>query len=118
MDGWMASRTRADSTGGEPSARRGAAPSGHARWVYFITEQVYEANPSLGPQCGGLMKVIAVIELPAVVRHILNHLGVPTAAPSFRAPPEPPEGLLADPLHAWSSEPLLNDLPAADPVLA
>jgi len=48
------------------------------------------------------MKVIAVIEpacaplrsgadrRPAVIRQILAHLGLPTAAPSFRAPPDPP----------------------------
>jgi hypothetical protein len=76
MDGWMASRTRADSTGGEPSARRGAAPSGHALWVYFITEQVYEANPSLGPRCTGPMRIIALIEQPEVIRKILTHLGL------------------------------------------
>jgi hypothetical protein len=51
----------------EPSACREAAPSGHAQWVYFITEQVYEANPSLGLQCGGPMTVIAVIAHPAAV---------------------------------------------------
>jgi hypothetical protein len=48
------------------------------------------------------MKVIAVIERPAVIRQIPAHLGLPTAAPSFRAPPDPP--------REWSYEPLL-DLP-------
>ena len=88
MDCWMAPRTRADSTGGEPSACRDAALPGHAGWVYFITKQVYEANLSLGPQRGGPMKVIAVIERPAAVRQILDHLRLPTRAPSLRAPPD------------------------------
>jgi len=64
------------------------------------------------------MRVIAVIERPAVVRRILAHLGLPTAAPSFRAPPDPPDGRAADPPREWSYEPLLDDLPVPDPVLA
>jgi hypothetical protein len=57
------------------------------------------------------MKVIAVIERPAVVRQILDHLGLPTAAPSLRAPPDQPDGLAADQPREWSYEPLF-DLPA------
>ena len=83
------------------------------------------------------MKVIAVIEpacadtclrrsrdrqaadrRPAVLRQILAHRGLPTAAPSRRAPPDPPDGLVADPPRAWSYEPLLDDLSASDPVMA
>jgi len=33
------------------------------------------------------MKVIALIERPAIIRQILDHLGFPTAAPSLRALP-------------------------------
>jgi hypothetical protein len=64
------------------------------------------------------MKVIAVIERPAVIRQILAHLGLPTGAASLRAPPDPPDGLGADPPRAGSYEPLLDDLPAADPLIA
>ena len=32
------------------------------------------------------MRIIAVIEQPAVVRQILKHLGLPAGAPSLRAP--------------------------------
>jgi hypothetical protein len=71
-----------------------------------LTRQVYEVDPLLCPRCGGTMKVIAVIERPALVRQILAHLGLPTAAPSFRAPPDPPDGLPADPPREWSCEPL------------
>jgi hypothetical protein len=79
---------------------------------------VYEVDPLLCSRCGGTMKVIAVIERPAVIRQILAHLGLPTAAPSFRAPPDPP--------REGSYEPLLDlpvrrtqtgDLPVPDPLI-
>ena len=64
------------------------------------------------------MKVIAVIERPAIIRQILEHLGLSTAAPSFRAPPAPPDGRGADPPRAWSYDLLCADLPVPDPVRA
>ena len=79
--------------------------------------QVYEVDPLLCPRCGGTMKVVAVIERPAVVRQILDHLGLPTAAPSFRAPPDPPDALPAYPPREWSYEPLFDDLPVSDPLI-
>ena len=45
-------------------------------------------------------------------------LGLSTAAPSFRAPPDPPDGLAADQLREGSYEALFDDLPIRDPVLA
>ena len=63
------------------------------------------------------MKVIAVIDRPAVIRQILEHLGHSTAAPSFRAPPDPPDGRGADPPREWAYEPLFDDLPIPDPLL-
>ena len=60
-------------------------------------------------------------------RQTIGHLGIPTAAPSLRAPPDPPDGLAADQLREWSYEPLFDlpvrrtqtgDLPIPDPVLA
>jgi len=71
-----------------------------------LIRKVYAVAPLVCPHCGGTMKVIAVIERPAVVRQILAHLGLPTATPSLRAPPDPPDGLVADPPRAWSYEPL------------
>jgi hypothetical protein len=105
----------------EPSACRDAAHPGHAGWVYFITIQVYKANPSLGPQCGGPRKVTAVIEWRAAIRQILDHLGLPTVAPGLRAPPDPAGSQAADPPREWSYEPFFDDLPAAevaDPMMA
>jgi hypothetical protein len=52
------------------------------------------------------MKVIAVIERPALVRQILTHLGLPTGAAPLRAPPDPAEGWAADPPREWFYEPL------------
>ncbi len=63
------------------------------------------------------MKVIVVIERPAVVRQLLDHLGLPTAAPRLRAPPDPPDNLAADPARDWVYEPYLVDPAARDPRL-
>jgi len=56
------------------------------------------------------MKVIAVIERPAVVRQILDHLGLPSAGPQLRAPPDSPDPLAAQQPREWTYEPLF-DLP-------
>jgi hypothetical protein len=110
-----------------PGTDDGAPLEVRRSWARLI-RQVYEVDPLLCPRCGGRMKVIAVIEpasadtclrrsrdrqaadrRPAVIRQILAHLGLPTAAPSFRAPPDPP--------REWSYEPLLDDLPVPDPLI-
>jgi hypothetical protein len=47
-------------------------------------------------KCGGRLKLIALIEQPAVIEKILTHLGLPTEGPRpcpARAPPEEPEQL-------------------------
>jgi len=86
-------------------------------WARLI-RQVYEVDPLVCARCGGAMKIIAVIERPAVIRQILDHLGLPTGPASLRAPPELPEGVAADPPREWSYEPVLDDLPFPDPVMA
>ena len=63
-----------------------------------------------------MMKIIAVIERPAVVRQILDHLGLPTGAASLPAPPDLPGAQAADPPREWSYEPLFDDLPIPDPI--
>ena len=60
-------------------------------WARLI-RQVYEVDPLVCPRCGGTMKIISVIERPAVIRQILDHLGLPTVTPSLRAPPDAPDG--------------------------
>jgi len=46
------------------------APSKAKRAWGPLIRMVYEVEPLLCPQCGGTMKVIAVIERPAVIRQI------------------------------------------------
>ncbi len=126
--GWYSNRTRGyrrqhgllgKAEGAEPVPTEGTrAPlEVHRAWARLI-RQVYEVDPLLCPQCGGTMKVIAVSARPAVVRQILDHLGHPTAAPSFRAPPDLPDAPVADQPREWSYEPLLDDLPIPDPMRA
>ncbi len=95
-------------------------------WARLI-RKVYEVDPRLGPGCGGTMTVIAVIEQPAVIRQILDHLGLPTGAASLRAPPDQTKGLPGDQPREWSYEPVVDlpvrrtqtgDLPGPDPASA
>ena len=94
--------------------RRSCLRRAQARRARLI-RQVYEVDPLLCPHCGGTMKIIAVIEpacadtadrRPAIIRQILEHLGLSTAAPSFRAPPDPPNDLAAHQPRQWSYEAL------------
>ena len=55
-------------------------------------KRVFEIDALSCPCCGGRRKLIALLTDGAVVRKILEHLGLPTTAPSLapaRAPPEP-----------------------------
>jgi hypothetical protein len=54
----------------------------------------------------------------AVIRRILDHLGLSTGAARLRAPPDPPDGLGAERPRERSYEPFSGDLPVADPVEA
>jgi hypothetical protein len=74
-------------------------------WARLI-RQVYEVDPLLCSRCGGMMKVIAVIERPAVIRQILDHLGLASTPPSLRAPPDQPDGGAAEQPREWAYEPL------------
>ena len=47
-----------------------------ATWARLIGK-VYEADPLVCPQCKGPMRVISLIDDPAVVRRILDPLGRP-----------------------------------------
>ncbi len=53
-----------------------------------MIRKVYEANPLECPKCQGPMRVIALIDDPAVVRRILEHVGRWAPDPAARAPPE------------------------------
>jgi hypothetical protein len=58
----------------EPSRRR------RAPWAQLL-KRVLGADPLKCPRCSATMVVIAFITDPAVVRKILEHLGLPTAPP-------------------------------------
>jgi Putative transposase/Transposase zinc-binding domain len=47
------------------------------------------------PRCGGRLRLIALIEQPAVIKRVLGHLGVPTELP-VRSPARPPEPVRLD----------------------
>ena len=49
-------------------------------------------DPLVCTSCGGRMRLLALIEIPAVIRRLLGHLGLPTEVPTprpSRAPPLP-----------------------------
>jgi hypothetical protein len=50
-------------------------------WARMI-RQVYEVDPLLCPRCGVTMRVVAVIERPAVIRQIFDHLAAGRASES------------------------------------
>jgi hypothetical protein len=55
-----------------PSQARQAAK---AAWAKLI-RKLYEVDPLLCPKCGAAMRVIALIEDPAVIERILSWLGL------------------------------------------
>ena len=57
-----------------------------AAWARLI-HKVYEADPLECPKCQGLMRVIALIDDPAVVRRLLEHLECWAPNPAARGPP-------------------------------
>ena len=64
-----------------------ARQAAKAAWAKLI-RKVYEVDPLVCPKCGAHMRVIALIEDPAVIERILSWLGLwePTRA-SGPAPP-------------------------------
>jgi hypothetical protein len=57
-----------------------------AAWARLI-RKVYEADPLQCPKCKGPMRVIALIDHPGVIRHILEHLGPWAPEAPERGPP-------------------------------
>jgi hypothetical protein len=82
-------------TPGQPPANppppiAGAAKPVRRRWAILI-QRIYQVDPLRCPQCGGAMKIIALIEArqEEVLRKILQHCGL-WHDPPARAPPKPP----------------------------
>ncbi len=59
------------------------------RWSHFI-RKVYETDPLVCPKCSGKMKIISFIDQGAIIKKILQHLGLweESHAPPDRVPPE------------------------------
>jgi hypothetical protein len=66
-----------------------ARQAARAAWAKLI-RRVYEVDPLLCPKCGTQMRVIALIEEPAVIERILSWLGLWQPLPA--SGPSPPEG--------------------------
>ena len=83
----MRKKAEADKSN-EPLAEEAAASRCSQTWAMLI-KRVYEVDPLSCPQCGGQMKVVALIEPPQskVVEKILRHCGL-WQARAARAPPE------------------------------
>ena len=86
-DSQAATATAPGSVASEPdSAERKAA---RKRWANLI-RHIYEVDPLVCPRCGGMMKIIAFITEPRVIRAILDSVrrtGTPSAARSRHPPP-------------------------------
>lgn len=67
------------------------SPKKRMKWAQAL-KRVFDIDIETCSQCGGKVKIIATIEDPAVVKKILNHLGLnsspPRWAPARGPPPE------------------------------
>jgi hypothetical protein len=64
------------------------APPAARKWSWpELMRHTFGVNVLACARCGGRMRVVATIEDPGVIRKILAHLGLPTAAPAPRPPP-------------------------------
>lgn len=68
-----------------------AAPTRRARWAELL-KRVFQIDLTECPDCGGEVKLIAVIMERKVVRKILDHLGLPSEPPRVTPARGPPEG--------------------------
>jgi hypothetical protein len=113
--GWYSNRTRGYRKRQGLDAEASALPpvvEDRARLI----RQVYEVDPLVCPQCGGTMRVIAVIEQPDVIRQILEPLGLAIPSRAERAPPELARPLAVAEAPEWTYDPVDADLPLGDPL--
>jgi hypothetical protein len=82
-------------------------------WARLI-RQVYEVDLLFCPRCGGARRVIAVIEQPAVVRQIRDHLGIALPSRAYRSPRGLANGLAVHEVPEWTYGPMGDDLPLRD----
>ena len=75
---------------GDPPDDPPARTCTHVSWASLL-ERVFEVDVLACPRCGQRMRVLATLEEPAVVHKILQHVGLPAAPVTPRAPPPDPE---------------------------
>jgi hypothetical protein len=71
----------------EPADEHAHGAPARMGWARLL-KRVFDLDLEHGPQCGGDLKIIAVVEEPAVIVRILTHLGLPARAPP-RSPAQP-----------------------------
>jgi hypothetical protein len=79
-----------------------------ANWARLI-QKIYEIDPLTCPNCGGTMRILAFIEEAAVIRKILDHLGlwdVPKRQPKRGR--EPPVIAVEEPLLVYADSQVIE----------
>ncbi len=66
---------------GDDAAHHAHEAPARMGWARLL-KRVFDIDLEHCPQCGGTLKIIAVIEEPAVIVRILTHLGLPARAPA------------------------------------
>jgi hypothetical protein len=73
---------------GTTAAVEAPPPPAARKWSWpDLMRHAFALDVLACPRCGGRMRVVATIEDPVVIRRILTHLGLPTAASAPRPPP-------------------------------
>jgi hypothetical protein len=90
--GWRSQLRRAaggacGSVVGAPLTEESSAPGGRRVAWAALMQRTFGVDVLVCPRCGGRLRLVALVEQPAVVARILGHLGLPTAIPSPRPPP-------------------------------
>ena len=114
--GWYSNRVRAKRAltddqlpvDQEPQDRDAVAARARSSWARLI-HKVYEVDPLKCAKCQGPMRVIALIEDAAVIRRILEHLGLWAPrhlAQSARSPPVRQPNTDAPTPNTWTYHPV------------
>ena len=73
----------------EPAAPRDTRARGYYLWADLMRRSL-ALDVLACPRCGGRLRLIAVVDHPAVVARILGHLALPTEVPGTRPARGPP----------------------------
>ncbi len=110
--GWYSNKARgcrakaaraSDSAGNKDTQPSAPVTPAKLRWAALI-RKIYEVDPLVCPKCGGEMKILAFIDDVAVIRKILDHLGL-----SLSSGTDPPHS--HSPPPTLTTEPFMDDLP-------